>query len=90
MLRALEAADTPLRFNTPIVEQRTAESGTYGEYAPGRNVFHEWSRAQTLRHRVIVHDDRCVAVADSRNGSADFIRQIEAPSFRAGWTSSFD
>ena len=31
-----------------------------------------------------------VAVADSRNGLADFIRQIEAPSFRAGWTSSFD
>lgn len=45
MVRVSEAADAPLGFNTPIVEHRIAESGPYGEYAPGRNVFHEWRLA---------------------------------------------
>ncbi len=45
MLRALEAADTPLRFNTPILNSALPSPVPMVNMPQVGNVFHEWSLA---------------------------------------------
>ena len=65
----------------PVGEQRVAETGADGEHGPFLNVLHERNFAETLHHRVIVHDDGRVEVTDPRYRFVQGRRQIEAAAF---------
>ncbi len=57
-----------LTLVSPVGEKRVTQPCTYREYRPRRNFLHERRFAQALHHRVIVHDDRALMVADARDG----------------------
>src|SRR4029077_2497265 len=51
-----------------IGEAAVAETGADRKHSPVRHVAHERRLAQALHHRVIVHNDHRVVLADGRNG----------------------
>jgi hypothetical protein len=55
-----------LRLNESfsIFVERIAETGADRKCGPDVDVAHEWRFAQALHHRVVVHQDRGLAVAD--------------------------
>src|ERR1700676_831861 len=48
-------------------EARVAQTGADGQDAPVVHVLHERHFGETLRHRVIVHQDRGIVLADPRD-----------------------
>src|ERR1700722_4209058 len=64
-----------------INEQRVAQAGADGEGRPAFDVFHARDFAQTLHHRVVVHHDCSLMVADARDRFEQYFRQIEGAAF---------
>src|ERR1700694_5672497 len=61
----------------PVGKACIAQSRADGENAPALHVLHERNFGKTLRHAIIVHQDRSVVTTDLRNRLDEARRQVE-------------